>query len=73
MDKSKRTGVSMSSLMYLALERHIQEQQVFPLIPEMVRQIEVLDLMKAGLKEGRSDGLDSEKASDRLDCPGSPK
>ncbi|MGA9175461.1 MAG: hypothetical protein WBZ33_16005 [Thermoactinomyces sp.] len=73
MDKSKKTGVSMSSLMFLALERHIQEQQVIPLLPEMVRQVEIIELMKAngmwdeeknrewGLREGCSNGLDSER------------
>lgn len=69
LEKSKRTGVSMSSLMYLALEQHIQQQSVFPLVPEMAQFFE----RASALMGERSDGLDSEEASDRLDCPGSPK
>ncbi|MFD1673510.1 hypothetical protein [Alicyclobacillus fodiniaquatilis] len=30
MNKSKRTGVSMSSLMFLALEAHVQQQLSLP-------------------------------------------
>lgn len=37
--RSEVTGVSMSSLMYLALEGHIQQQTIMPLLPEMVEEL----------------------------------
>jgi hypothetical protein len=47
-DKSARTGVSMSSLMYLALEGHIQQQSIVDVLPMMQRQLEELqDFAKA--------------------------
>jgi hypothetical protein len=36
--RSDKTGVSMSSLMYLALEQHVQQQQLMPYIPELMEQ-----------------------------------
>jgi hypothetical protein len=37
--RSEKTGVPMSSLMFLALETHIQQQQMLPYIPDMVQEL----------------------------------
>jgi len=37
--RSEVTGVPMSSLMFLALESHIQQQTLIPHIPDMVKQL----------------------------------
>lgn len=37
--RSEKTGVSMSSLMFLALETHIQQQTILPHIPEMFKDM----------------------------------
>lgn len=44
-EKSDRTGVSMSSLMYLALEQHVQQQSVVPMLPDMLKQMELLKMV----------------------------
>jgi len=36
--RSERTGVAMSSLMFLALENHIQQQMMIPHIPEILEK-----------------------------------
>lgn len=42
MSKSKNTGVSMSSLMYLALEDYVKQQQlIFENMPDMLRQMQL--------------------------------
>ncbi|MEQ2529759.1 hypothetical protein WMO40_24155 [Bacillaceae bacterium CLA-AA-H227] len=37
--RSDKTGIPMSSLMYLALEQYIQQQMVLPHIADMVNEL----------------------------------
>jgi predicted DNA binding CopG/RHH family protein len=37
--RSDKTGIPMSSLMYLALEQYIQQQMVLPHIADMVSEL----------------------------------
>lgn len=37
--RSDRTGVPSSSLMFLALEQHIQQQIMIPHIPEILEEV----------------------------------
>lgn len=37
--RSEKTGVPMSSLMFLALEQYIQQQNVLPHIPGMIKEL----------------------------------
>lgn len=36
--RSEKTGVPMSSLMFLALEQYIQQQQLIPHVPEILEK-----------------------------------
>jgi len=37
--RSEKTGVPMSSLMFLALEQYIQQQTIAPYIPDMIKEL----------------------------------
>lgn len=45
-NKSARTGVSKSTLIYLALEQYIQQQHVVNEMPRMMEMLEELKKMK---------------------------
>lgn len=44
-DKSERTGLSKSALMYLALENYMQQQAVTEMLPALINRIDKLEEM----------------------------
>jgi hypothetical protein len=47
-ERSFKTGVSMSSLMFLSMESHIQMQGVINAVPEMVSNMQKFTPVKVG-------------------------
>lgn len=49
--RSEQTGVAMSSLMFLALEQHIQQMTLIPFVPEIMERSREHDKQKMDLLE----------------------
>lgn len=45
-EKSAKTGIPKSTLVYLALEQYMQQQKVVSEMPKMVQMMEMFDEMK---------------------------
>lgn len=45
-EKSESTGISMSTLMYLALEQYVDSKMAMDNIPSMVKELEKINVTK---------------------------
>lgn len=49
-DKSIKTGVSMSALMYLALEEYMNQRNIINTIPDMMKKAKTIEDQQGGYK-----------------------
>lgn len=49
--RSKKTGVSMSALMFLALESHVQQNTLIPQMSEMLKEMKEMEKKNISLRE----------------------
>lgn len=51
LNRSEQTGVSMSALMFLALEQYMQQQQTMKNVPEFIQALNEIESKKEQIKQ----------------------